>query len=209
MGFRDEIETIFSGKAFIRPLFYNYRGGLKFELSEGETVLEAFLLAMQKATEICSSIFSNFEPMTVCLRVHTFSNRFYHRVKLANLKAAGIIVPKHREIWLEPISKEGRFEESEPEWWLNVAFEVSPRLIQNFLWCALAQDFGFIRPKADCLVYLFNLKSELMVWAYDDRGMDVVGPNKIALEKLYDKHSSYLLDHDRAVMDATFAKSDT
>jgi hypothetical protein len=209
MGFRDEIETTFSGKAFIRPLFYNYLGGLRFELSEGGTMLEQFLLAMRKATEICADIFKDHDPMIVCLRVRTWSNRYAHRDILAGLKEAGISIPQHREIWLEPISQEDWFEESQPEWWLNLTFEASPQLIQNFLWCALSHDIGSIRPRLNSMVYLFSLKSELMVWAYDDRGMDVVGPNKTALEKLYFKHSKYLLEYDRAVMDATFAKSDT
>ncbi len=172
-------------------------------------MLEQFLLAMRKATEICSDIFPDQEPMTVCLRSHTRSNPFSHREILSNLNAAGIVIPKTREIWLEPIDEQDWFEESQPEWWLNVAFKASQTLIQSFLWCALTKDFGTVRPNPGCMVYLFNLKSELMVWAYDDRGMDVVGSNKTVLEELYNKHSSYLLDYDRAVMDATFVKSDT
>jgi hypothetical protein len=207
MGFRADIETIFSGKAFMRPLFYSYPGGLRFELSEGGTMLEQFLLAMHKATEICADIFKNRDPMIVCLRVRTWSNRYAHRDILAGLKEAVISIPRHREIWLEPIRKEDWFEESQPEWWLNLAFETSPKLIQNFLWCTLSHDFGSIRPRVNCMVYLFNLQSQLMVWAYDDRGMDVVGPNKTALEEVYNKHSRYLLNYDRAAMDATFAKS--
>jgi hypothetical protein len=209
MGFRGDIETIFLGKAFMRPLFYSYTGGLRFELSESGTALEQFLLALRKATEICSDIFPVGQTITVCLRVYTRSNPFDHRSTISSLKSAGIVIPKQREVWLEPIDADDWFEETQPEWWLNVAFDVSATLIQNFLWCALSRDFTSIRPNPGCLVYLFNLKSELIVWAYDDRGMDVVGPNKIALEKLYNKHSRYLLNYDRAVMDATFAKSDT
>jgi Domain of unknown function (DUF3885) len=207
MDFQDKIETIFFGKAFMRPLFYSHPGGLRFELSEGGTFLEQFLLAMRKATEICADIFTDQEPISVCLRAHTRSNPFFHRKILSNLNAAGIVIPKIREIWLEPIDAEDWFEETQAEWWLNVAFEASPTLIQNFLWCALSRDFGLIRPNPGCLVYLFNLNSELLVWAYDDRGMDVVGPNKTALEKLYIRHSKYLLEYDRAVMNATFEKS--
>jgi Domain of unknown function (DUF3885) len=209
MGFQNEIETIFLGKSFERPLFYKYPGGLRFELSEGGTMLEQFLLAMRKATEICSDIFTIDHPITVCLRIRTGSNRFLHRHRLASLKVADIVIPKAREIWLEPIDAEDWSDDSQPEWWLNVAFEVSSTLIQNFLWCALSWDFGPIRPNPGCMVYLFNLQSELMVWAYDDRGMDVVGPNKTVLEELYNKYSTYLLDYDRAVMDATFAKQST
>jgi hypothetical protein len=209
MTLRSSLETVFSEKAFLRPLFYKYPGGLRFELSEGGSFLEQLLTALRKATEICADIFPSQEPITICLRSHTWSNPFCHREILSNLGAAGIVIPKAREIWLEPIDKQDWFDDSQPEWWLNVAFKASQTLIQSFLWCALAKDFSTIRPNPGCLVYLFNLKSELMVWAYDDRGMDVVGPNKTALEKLYFKHSKYLLEYDRAVMDATFAKSDT
>jgi Domain of unknown function (DUF3885) len=209
VNIQSSIETIFAGKAFMRPLFYSYPGGLRFELSEGGTMLEQFLLAMRKATEICDDIFTDHQPITVCLRVRTWSNCYAHRDILLGLKEAGISIPTTREIWLEPIDTEDWFEESQPEWWLNLAFEASPKLIQNFLWCTLSHSFGSIRPRVNSMMYLFNLQSQLMVWAYDDRGMDVVGPNKIALEELYIKRSSYLLDYDRAVMDTTFAKSNT
>lgn len=45
-----------------------------------------------------------------------------------------------------------------------------------------------------------------MVWPYNDRGMDIVGPNHKLLSYLYGKFNDYLLDHDRDVMDTVFAK---
>nr|WP_279564018.1 DUF3885 domain-containing protein [Pseudomonas koreensis] len=44
-----------------------------------------------------------------------------------------------------------------------------------------------------------------MVFPYDDRGMDVVGPNKNLLLQLYRLHHTYLLDYDRHTMDTTFS----
>jgi hypothetical protein len=43
-----------------------------------------------------------------------------------------------------------------------------------------------------------------MVFPYDDRGMDVVGPNRSLLAGLYSKHHRYLLGHDLPAMKATF-----
>jgi hypothetical protein len=40
MQLQKEIEAIFEGKAFLRPLFYSYPGGLRFELSEGGSAIE-------------------------------------------------------------------------------------------------------------------------------------------------------------------------
>ena len=45
------------------------------------------------------------------------------------------------------------------------------------------------------------------MFPYDDRGMDVVGPNFQLLLALYQKHHSYLLQYDIEAMDATFAQT--
>lgn len=69
----------------------------------------------------------------------------------------------------------------------------------------MARDFSAIQPKPNCILYLFNLKKHVMVFPYDDRGMDVVGPNKNLLLQLYRLHHTYLLDYDRHTMDTTFS----
>jgi len=57
MNLELEIERVFGGKAFVRPLFYSYPGGLRFALSETGGVIEQFLSALQKSTKICSDVF--------------------------------------------------------------------------------------------------------------------------------------------------------
>jgi hypothetical protein len=57
-------------------------------------------------------------------------------------------------------------------------------------------------------VYLFNIPEQIMVLPYDDRGMDVAGPNRPLLKELYEAFSHYLLDYDRAAMDAVFRAAD-
>ena len=204
MSFQSQIETLFQGKAFERPLFYKHPGGLRFELSEGGSYLEQFLRALHKAMTICADVFDSGSTLMLCLRVHSKSNPFAHRAVIRELRNAGLRIPKTREVWLEPLEPKDWFETTEPEWWLNVVFEVPLELMQNILWCAVARDFATIKPNPGCLLYLFNLQNRLMVWPYDDRGMDVVGPNHEALAGLYAKHSKWLLEHDRAVMDAVF-----
>jgi len=141
-------------------------------------------------------VFDETRVLTVCLRCYVDNeNRFAYRSLLTELRAAGIVLPKRRELWLETANEADL---------LNLAFELPISLIQNLLWCALVSDFGSIRPHPQCLVYLFDLETGLLVWPYDDRGMDVVGPNRKKLATLYHKYSSYLLDYDRAKMDETF-----
>jgi len=49
----------------------------------------------------------------------------------------------------------------------------------------------------------------VMIFPYDDRGMDVVGPNTDLLLQLYRHHHAYLLDYNRPVMDTTLTKHAT
>jgi len=201
---RNFIETTFSGKAFSRPLFYAYPGGLRFELSEGGTAIELFLVAMRKAWEICSDIFPPSATMAVCLRLHAARSETPYGLRriVAQLKEAGIAISRERSIWAEPINREDWFDESDPEAWVNVAFRASTSLIPNLLWCAFAS--GNIRPCLHSCLYLFNIEQRVMVWPYDDRGMDVVGPNHALLASLFRKHRRYLLEHDIEVMCKTF-----
>lgn len=53
MSLRASIEDIFQGRAFARPLFNSYPGGLRFELSEGGSNVTIFLGAMRKVRQIC------------------------------------------------------------------------------------------------------------------------------------------------------------
>ena len=203
MGLRTRIETDFHGNAFIRPLFYAVSPGLRFQLAEGGTFLAQFLLALRKATEICADVFNDEATIVVCLRTRIKKTGLELRSALLELRAAGIVIPKRREVWLE--ADDGLDEASNFERWLTVSFEASHSLLQNLLWCALSRDLSSVRPNPGCLVYLFNLQSGLMVWPYDSRGMDVVGPNRERLRFLYHKHQSYLLEYDRARMDEMFA----
>lgn len=206
MNLRFEIERIFGDTAFARPLFYAYPGGLRFELSETGGVIEQFLTALRKSTTICSDIFIDAPTLVACLRLHSGTNRFAHRPVIRARRSAGITLPAQCTVWSEEIDPQDRCCESEPEYWINLAFEAPMPLLQAFLWCALARDFGAIQPSPDCTLRLFNLNRQVMVFPYDDRGMDVVGPNKALLSQLYRKHHAYLLEYDRQAMDATFTE---
>lgn len=194
---KNKIISTFGEKIFLRPLFYQYTGGLRFELSEGGTMLEQFLRALEKANEICQYIFNDNQSIIVCLRTIQHSNIFTYREILRELVLAGIHIPKSFEYWLENDTDNEII-------WLYVAFEMPVNLLKNLLWCALATDFGSIRPNPHCWVYLFDCGKQIAVFPYDDRGMDVVGNNKKQLTKLYQKFNHYLLDYDRATMKATF-----
>ncbi|WP_147473155.1 MULTISPECIES: hypothetical protein [Pseudomonas] len=123
MNLELEIERVFGGKAFVRPLFYSYPGGLRFALSETGGVIEQFLSALQKSTKICSDVFVGETALVACLRIHSGSNQFAHRAAIQALRSAGIDIPTERSVWSEEIDPAEWYCENDPEYWINVAFE--------------------------------------------------------------------------------------
>jgi hypothetical protein len=198
MNHRQAIESTFLGMAFMRPLFYSWRGGLRFALSEGDSPVDQFLTAHRKALEICEDIFAGADRITVCLRAYyTEEDRSYYRQILRELSGTGIKIPRERSVWRESLS------DDEADNFLCVSFQAPSSWLPRLLWCALSSDLG-IHPRPRCSVYLFNLDRKLLAFPYDDRGMDVVGPNFGPLLELYRRHSNWLLNYDREEMRSTF-----
>lgn len=204
--YRRFIEETFDRKAFSTPLFYQYPGGLRFELSEPGAPIERFLTAITKASDVFKGVFQPSEQVLVCLRNYCWGARpFAHRKALAELRRAGVRIPRLRSIWMEQVCDDYWFEPDTPVFWVNVAFQVEPALLRSLLWCAFAADLGVIRPRSKCAIYLFNMDARIMVWPYDDRGMDVVGPNHERLEYLFHEYHRYLFEYDLEAMMETFA----
>jgi len=205
MDIRSQINSIFDGKAFKRPLFYNCEGGLRFELSEGGTYLNQFLTAHKKGMEVCDEIFSSEEVITVCVRIFGGKSLASRMSVVKKLSEAGLFPEGAKEHWTEIDEEWEGDEDYLDKRWHYIAFEAPKERLVNSLWCALSTDFGYIEPNPSAIIYLFNLQSKLMIFPYDDRGMDVVGVNNDQLKELYNKFNHYLLDYDREAMDVTFS----
>ena len=204
MNLRSKIEETFGPGLFERPLFYSYPDGLRFELSEGGTALQQFLTAHRKAMLIAQDAFFGSDHFAVCLRARTRHGcGFEFRHLLRELEAAQIGLPASRRLWADAVDPGDWFDQEEPQVDLTLAFTSSTSLLSNVLWCALAKDLG-VRPRLLCDIYLLNFKTRIAVFPYDDRGMDVVGPNRPALQQLYTQQQSLLLFHDLPQMQKTF-----
>jgi hypothetical protein len=204
MNLRGEIERIFGHSLFDRPLFYCYPDGLRFELAEGNTAVQQFLSAHRKALLVAQDAFRGSDYLAVCLRSRTREGHgFEVRGFLHELRAAQIPLPEERAFWVDAVHPDNWADEEEPQVDLTLAFLAPIDLLSNVLWCALASDLG-ISPKLRCSVYLLNLEARVALFPYDDRGMDVVGPNRSTLQQLYAKHQSLLLPYDLPRMQSTF-----
>jgi hypothetical protein len=52
--------------------------------------------------------------------------------------------------------------------------------------------------------WLYPESQQKTLAGYDDRGMDVVGPDRSRLTELYRRYNDYLLDYDREIMDSVY-----
>ncbi|QEI08687.1 DUF3885 domain-containing protein [Pigmentiphaga aceris] len=206
---REQIARVFEGKAFLRPLFYGYPGGLRVELAEPGSSTHQFRTALNKSVEICKHVFGPAPELVVCLRTWVEGSAFAARQSLRKLRALGIHIPKQREIWIST-SDDGY--EDEDDWtppdppadWVTIAFPIDITMLEPLLWSACATDFN-IEPKAPCSVHLMDLARGVMALPYDDRGMDIVGPNHALLSEIFTTYRHYLLGYDMEIMQATFA----
>jgi hypothetical protein len=207
MNFRKEIQEIV-GNTYRDALFYNFPGGLRFELSEGDggSPLDQVLVALRKATIICDDVFAGDELILLHLQAFAPPSRFRLRAKIRELRLAGIFIPKVREAWLEKDEDEG-WDDNDDRYWINCAFEVPASKLQNLLWCAFTTDFRPLRPNPNCRVYLLNTNKGIVVHPYDDRGMDIISQSTSALAGLYERHNDLLLDYDMEAMRKTFDRS--
>ncbi len=206
MNIRESIEHQFEGKAFKRPLFYHYEGGLRFELSEGGSYLNKFLTAHRKGIEICKPVFEGCDNITICVKIYGGKTLLSCLKTIKDLREAGLYPASNKEHWTEFDEEWQGDEDFANSLWHYIAFDVPHESLVNALWCALSSDFGSIQPSPDADIYLFNLDKDLMVFPYDDRGMDIVGKNNEILKKMYDQFGHYLLEYDRGTMDDVFSE---
>ncbi len=196
---RNKIESIFGSNIFDRPLFYRYEGGLRLELSQGGTNLNQFLTAVTRAKTVCDEVFQSEPNIVICMQSYV-TNLSDFLGAIRELREAGIVIPSCREHWLVPEPDDVELVRR------MMCFTLPKEYIVNVLWSACSSDIHAIRPRPGFSCYIFNLDLGIAMLPYDDRGMDIVGPNHDYLKSLYNKFQGFLLDHDRQVMNNTFQK---
>jgi hypothetical protein len=201
MKFKSIVRGLTETGTYRHALFLNFPDGLRFALSEGGSPLDQVLTALRKATIICNEVLGEEGSFLVHMQRFVYVTRFELRNTIRELRLAGIIIPKARDIWYEEV---GEDDDSDEGFQINCAFDVPASKLPNLLWCALVTDFGSIHPNPHCLIYLINSANGILIHPYDDRGLDILCRNPIMLKALYEKHNSWLLDYNRDAMDRTF-----
>lgn len=198
------IETAFGhDRGFPQPTFYAFANALRFDLGgDVEAVGTRFLQAIDRARAIARALFARSGMLTAVAPYY------------------GDYQPKRRaERWQDTLKELGftasfdgcerTWEDDDPERfcdWYMADFGNDPALIDAILSANIASELG-VTPKARWLprIFIADFERRLILFAYDDRGMDVVAMAREPLQPIYDQFSDWLLDSDRARMDTHFA----
>lgn len=194
---RDELRRVFGADGLQLGLFYHHAPALRFELSQGGSYIAMFTQAYDRAREVLEAAFAGSDEVTVVLSEFGGGSLLAHLAVFRSLRRCDVDLPRPFEAWTEQVDDEWHAERA------FFAFRRGRDELLEYLWGALAVDIG-IRPRLECRVHLADPERGILVHPYDDRGMDVIGPNHALLRDLYTRFNPWLLDYDRERMDGFF-----
>lgn len=204
------IETAFGWHGFPGGVFYHSPFGLRFELGgELDVGPLRFIQALDRARAVAKDLFSESETIVAIVSIYSEKRTTKrHSAAIQQLERIGFRypfgsvtkVPQHEQ---DHIAEFGR---DLYRHWYAAEFTNDDTSILALLWASIAREME-IQPKARWLttIHIVDVHKRLALTAYDDRGMDVIGPSRSSLSSLYRKYNPWLLDYDRAEMDAKFS----
>jgi hypothetical protein len=197
---REALHAMFGADAFALPLFYGTEPALRFELSRSGTRLDEFEQAWDRAREIVDHALGDATELIVIISAFTDGPRMPYRDIVRSLRECDVRMGRPRAAWTEPYH-DPHVEELDTL--AFVAFPCERDALHRLLWGALATDLR-VEPHLVGHLYVASPERGIVIHPYDDRGMDIAGPDHVRLGELYRRFHAYLLDYDRDRMRAFF-----
>ena len=94
-------------------------------------------------------------------------------------------------------------ESTDEELWEHRAISVTWDQADILIWSQIAHDIG-VTPQAPIVSKLLDVERDVVVYPYDDRGMDITALSPAPLLELYSRFDTWLLDSDRLRMSEAF-----
>lgn len=199
-GLRQRLTALFGDAIFEWGLFDRYPGSLKFELSTGGSPLQMFVQALDNARLILGPV--------ACLSEQFYVNftSFQAHPLAAQAELLGAV--SHCQLQRLPAEAESGSEASKDDTddSHHLLLPLDLQQLDSVLWLALGKDLG-IRPRFSGDIRLFWPEQGLAVHPYDDRGMDVVGPNRELISLLYHAFAHHLEATCAPITQAYFAEA--
>ncbi|MDR2904861.1 MAG: DUF3885 domain-containing protein [Helicobacteraceae bacterium] len=193
------LDANFAGLEIKKPLFYNWRFALRFDLQDF-TKMEAkkptqkyFVEVVERARELYTAAFKPEDKIYVFYRKWDFGINILSEINEL----------KNDDFY--EFTERGTYEGAEFSFETTLICAEAKKLNMDKVLIAISNlDYDRV-PKIDGEVYIFNIKNKLIFNMYDDRGLDMIASEKWALSQIYKHYYKYLLDYDLKKMKIAFA----
>jgi hypothetical protein len=193
------------GSAWCNPaLFYSYARALRFELALGEHPIDRFLSAHQRALAVTERAFQDADDLHLSVKIYLKAETPGVAPLLRTfrgLQECGLPLPHRESIEVSQAAWDHE------RWQCIMSIPIRRCHVSRVIWAAVGHDIG-IEPRLPAAVYIVSPSVGILAHPYDDRGMDVIGPNTTRLKDLFETHRTWLLDHDLATMQRCFGGPD-
>lgn len=185
----NSVLDVFGPQALDPALALRHTPSLRFALSSEGEFISMFLQAIDRARALTAHAFEGSTQLIVLCTVYdvaeddiAVTRRALHR----SLRRLGVL----QLDWGDAVTMAGENDESAR---VVLPFVMNPASLTNLLWGVLAREIG-VRPRlAPCRVHLCDPARGMLVYPYDDRGLDVIGTNTAVLARLADEFRDWRL----------------
>ena len=189
---KQALET-FARSAFDHNLFANNETAIRFELALGDTRIERFDTALHRASTVAKDVFQHSERLCVCLMY--YGESFVEaKSSFRSLKDCEVTINRPYAIDRQQIDDDFGGETQ-----TRIFFESDLGSVYRMIWGTVARELG-VRPCLGFNLYIFDPDLRILMHPYDDRGMDILGPNRERMSEIYAKYRDWLLDYNIAEM---------
>lgn len=195
------------------PLFYRAPVGLRFEIGPSTPDTPVYLPGPDLETHMTNTaylstalaraqaIYSGLPRKPDILRFDAYPCEDVKDGYLADFRRCTSLPPpaENRLSSLSLCEEEGAVLQRQWYWPLAADYDATPLLT-----AILHAEIGGGQSWLTSSVYFLDSQEPLLFHLYDDRGADVIAADRESLRSLYRCLNPWLLDYDRAKMDATF-----
>ncbi|GAB3825509.1 DUF3885 domain-containing protein [Hymenobacter jeollabukensis] len=203
----------FPGLSLRAPLFYNWRKALRFDLQtdNGTDTAAYFQEVHRRATALWEAVFAPTDTVLLVLMERRYRRgkiRFgnYGFRQIADLRRPEVSYAKAYQ----------RYERDRFDVWNTAASRIAVSRLnyQNLLQTIANTDFPPYQPRLRqkgvlnaTEIYLLNIDRKMIFHMYDDRGLDILATEIVALKPIYQRFNDWILEYDREEIDLRMSGS--
>lgn len=207
MKLKDEFESFYAANfgniELGSPVFYNFPIGIRFEIGDPTINFrhqknKYIKQAVFRATTVFNELFDMDDMVYVV--VNSFEDRL-NDLSDHDISAARPLIKNISDEYIyNLISDDGEVSYKRYVFQVKVKSVETAELLERII----RSEIGGPYTLSSC-VYIFNGRTGVLYYLYDDRGLDVVANETQKLLKIYRKYNDWILDYDREKIEKTFA----